>query len=191
MTQPDSSRPSSQASPAAQPPQPAHSSQSRPLQTLIGAGLVLLALLLAWGASSISAEAGYGGVGPNFLPWALSGALLVCGLLCVAQALSGGFRDLEPASGAARAHWPGFVWLSAALLLDALLITRIGFIPSCALCFALVVRGFKSAEGRTEPGLRAWLRDLLIGVAVAAPVFWMFTQLLAINLPGLTRSGWL
>lgn len=179
---------SSQAPQASAPP---HSSHSRPLQTLIGAGLVLLALLLAWGASSISAEAGYGGVGPNFLPWALSLALLVCGLLCLVQALTGGFRDLDAASGAARAHWPGFVWVSAALLLDALLIARIGFIASSALCFALAVRGFKSAEGRTDLHLRAWLRDLLIGVAVAAPVFWMFTQLLAINLPGLTRSGWL
>ena len=60
-----------------------HSSHSRPLQTLIGAGLVVLSLGLAWGASSISSEAGYGGVGPNFFPWVVSIALLVCGVLCV------------------------------------------------------------------------------------------------------------
>lgn len=173
------------------PSPPPHSSRSRPLQTLVGSGLVLLALWLAWGASAISSEAGYGGVGPNFLPWLVCLALLLCGALCVLQALSGGFRALQEGSGAGRAHWPGFVWVSAALLLNALLITTLGFILSCALCFVLSVRGFKSAEGRLDLRLRAWVRDGCIGVAVAAPVFWMFTQLLAINLPGLTRTGWL
>ena len=32
---------------------------------------------------------------------------------------------------------------------------------------------------------------LAIGAAIAAPVYWMFTKLLAINLPGLTSTGWL
>ncbi|HQX58843.1 MAG TPA: tripartite tricarboxylate transporter TctB family protein, partial [Burkholderiaceae bacterium] len=31
----------------------------------------------------------------------------------------------------------------------------------------------------------------LIGIAIAAPVYWMFTKLLAINLPGLTTTGWI
>ncbi|MCW5235862.1 tripartite tricarboxylate transporter TctB family protein [Verminephrobacter eiseniae] len=168
-----------------------HSSHSRPLQTLLGAGLALLALLLAWGASAVSSEAGYGGVGPNFLPWLVSAALLVCALLCVLHALTGGLRDLQAGSGAERAHWQGFLWVSAALLLNALLITTLGFILSCALCFVLSVRGFKSAEGQLDLRLRAWIKDGSIGMAVAAPVFWMFTQLLAINLPGLTRTGWL
>ncbi len=30
-----------------------------------------------------------------------------------------------------------------------------------------------------------------IGLAIAAPVYWAFTQFLAINLPGLTSTGWL
>jgi len=55
----------------------------------------------------------------------------------------------------------------------------------------LAVRGFKAAEGRLDLGVRAWLVDFLIGFAIAAPVYWMFTQLLAINLPGLTSTGWL
>ena len=168
-----------------------HSSRSRPLQTLVGAGLIALSLGLAWGASSVSAEAGYGGVGPNFLPWVISLALLLCGVLCVVQALTGGFRDLEEGSGDTHAHWKGFLWVSVGLLLNALLITTLGFILSCALCFLLSVRGFKSAEGQLDLRLKAWAKDFLIGVAVSAPVFWMFTQLLAINLPGLTNTGWL
>jgi len=53
------------------------------------------------------------------------------------------------------------------------------------------VRGFKSAEGRLDVSLRALLVDAAVGFAIAAPVYWMFTQLLAINLPGLTATGWL
>ena len=87
-----------------------HSSRSKPLQTLLGLGIVVLAGGLAWGASSVSSEAGYGGVGPNFLPWVVSAALLVCGVLCVAHALTGGFRELEEGSGDERAHWKGFIW---------------------------------------------------------------------------------
>lgn len=168
-----------------------HSSRSKPLQTLIGTGLVVLALALAWGASTVSSEAGYGGVGPNFFPWVVSIALLICGVLCVVHALTGGFRVLEEGSGAERAHWKGFIWVSAGLLLNALLITTLGFILSCALCFVLSVRGFRSSEGELDLRLQAWIKDSLIGVAVAAPVFWMFTKLLAINLPGLTNTGWL
>jgi len=168
-----------------------HSSRSKPLQTLVGSGLVLLSLGLAWGASSVSSEAGYGGVGPNLFPWVVSIALLICGVLCVVHALTGGFRELEDGSGDPSAHWKGFIWVSAGLLLNALLITTLGFILSCALCFVLSVRGFKSSEGELDLRLQAWIKDSFIGLAVAAPVYWMFTKLLAINLPGLTNTGWL
>ncbi|CAN7517748.1 tripartite tricarboxylate transporter TctB [Acidovorax sp. Leaf76] len=168
-----------------------HSSRSTGLQTVVGAGVLVLGCLLAWGATSISSEAGYGGVGPNFFPWVVAIVLVFCGALSILHARTGGFRELEEASGDEQAHWKGFVWVSAGLLLNALLITTIGFILSCALCFVLAVRGFKSSEGRLDLGAKAWIKDLFIGVAVAAPVFWMFTQLLAINLPGLTNTGWL
>jgi putative tricarboxylic transport membrane protein len=150
-----------------------------------------LGLLIAGGALQISSEAGYGGVGPNFLPWVVGGMLALCGACLVWEACSGGFRQLEHPSGAETGHWPGFVWVTAGLLANAALITTIGFILSCTLCFVLAVRGFRSSEGRLDLSLRALLVDALIGMAIAAPVYWMFTQLLAINLPGLTSSGWL
>lgn len=168
-----------------------HSSRSTGLQTVVGTGILLLGCLLAWGATSISSEAGYGGVGPNFFPWVVAVVLVICGVLAIIHARTGGFRDLEDGSGDERAHWKGFIWVSAALLLNALLITTLGFILSCALCFVLAVRGFKSSEGTLDMSPKAWIKDLFIGVAVAAPVYWMFTQLLAINLPGLTNTGWL
>ena len=57
--------------------------------------------------------------------------------------------------------------------------------------FALAVRGLRIAEGKAAGGVRRSAIDLVTGVAISAPVFWMFTKLLAINLPGLTASGWL
>ena len=160
-------------------------------QTLVGAGTLATGVLFMTGAWTIKSDAGYAGVGPNFLPWVVGVALLVCGAFLVYEARSGGYRDREEPSGAARGHWPGFVWVSAGILANAALITTIGFILSCALCFVFAVRGFKSAEDRLDLGVRAWLTDFAIGTAIAAPVYWMFTQLLAINLPGLTQTGWL
>ena len=69
-------------------------------QTLVGAGVLVLGLLIAAGATQISSEAGYGGVGPNFLPWVVGGLLALCGAFLVWEALTGGFRELEAASGA-------------------------------------------------------------------------------------------
>jgi putative tricarboxylic transport membrane protein len=83
--------------------------------------------------------------------------------------------------------------MSAGLLANAALITTIGFILSCTLCFALAVRGLRTAELEkigTFNG-KQFFKDLLIGFAIAAPVYWMFTKLLAINLPGLTSTGWI
>jgi putative tricarboxylic transport membrane protein len=160
-------------------------------QVAVGAGTLALAALLAAGAVGISSEAGYAGVGPNFLPWVVAAVLALCGLNLLREAFSGGFREREEPSGAAHGFWPGFVWVSAGILANAALITRIGFILSCALCFMLAARGFKSAAGRSGASPATWLADLAIGVAIAAPVFWMFTKALAINLPGLTNTGWL
>ena len=168
-----------------------NSSRSARLQVLIGVGALLVGAVFAWGAASISSVAGYAGIGPNFLPWVVGGLLALCGAFLTWEALSGGFRELEEASGADSGHWPGFVWVSAGLLANAALITSIGFILSCTLCFVLAVRGFRSSEGRLDLSLRALLVDALIGMAIAAPVYWMFTKFLAINLPGLTSTGWI
>ena len=159
-------------------------------QTLIGAGVLALAALLAWGAVGISSEAGYSGIGPNFLPWVVSAMLAVCGAWLAWQARSGGFRDMEEPSGGERGDWHAFAWVSAGLLANAMLVTRVGFILSCALCFVLAARGLRLAEGRPV-SLPVTGRDALMGLAIAAPVYWVVTKLLSISLPGLTKSGWL
>jgi putative tricarboxylic transport membrane protein len=160
-------------------------------QTLIGVGTLVLAAVMAVGATQISSEAGYGGVGPNFVPWVVAVALALCGGLLIWESVSGGFREMEEPSGDERGYWPGFGWVTAGMLLNALLITRIGFILSCTLCFVLAVRGYKASQGAPDWSALTFAKDALIGACIAAPVYWMFTKLLAINLPGLTGSGWI
>ena len=166
------------------------------LQTIVGAGIILLGLSMAMGALSIPSAAGYAGVGPNFLPWLVSIALLLCGGFMVYEARSGGFRDMgDDVDAPAKPYWGGFAWMSAGLLANAALITTIGFILSCTLCFVLASRGMRNAEGQTGNGAKTWLnvtvKDTVTGLLIAAPVYWMFTKFLAINLPGLTQTGWL
>ena len=167
------------------------------LQTLVGAGVVLIALGMAVGALGIPSTAGYAGVGPNFLPWLVSLALLACGSYMIYEARTGGFRDMddpdaqEAVTPSAKPYWGGFAWMSAGLLANAALITTIGFILSCALCFVLASRGMRNAQGQGGEVARAWVNDIVTGLLIAAPVYWMFTKFLAINLPGITQTGWL
>lgn len=165
-------------------------------QTAVALGVLALAAGLAWGAADISSEAGYAGIGPNFLPWLVAAGLALAAVFLLFEAQSGGFRDMpsplpEPALAANVPCWRGFVWMSGGLLLNAALITHLGFIVSCTLCFACAAHGLRQAQSGARQGLRSWLADAGVGVLIAAPVFWVFTKFLAISLPGLTQSGWL
>lgn len=166
-------------------------SRARLWQTGVGGAVLLVGLGLAAGATTIPSDAGYAGVGPNFLPWLVSVVLCVCGVLLVWHAQSGGFRAMETPSGAEHADWHAMAWVAAGVLANAALITTLGFILSCTLCFVLAARGLRIAEGAAAGGAMKTLLDFATGLLIAAPAFWLFTQLLAINLPGLTSTGWL
>jgi putative tricarboxylic transport membrane protein len=160
-------------------------------QVLVGAGTTALGLGMLAGAFGISSVAGYAGVGPKFLPLVVSVMLVVCGALLVREAFTGGFRDMQAPSGVERGDWPSFALMTAGILLNAALIEKIGFILSCALCFMFAMQGVRRSQGMSIKGARGWAVALAIGVAIAAPVYWMFTKLLAIHLPGVTETGWL
>nr|WP_315465047.1 tripartite tricarboxylate transporter TctB family protein [uncultured Rhodoferax sp.] len=160
-------------------------------EAAVAIGVLLLALGLGAGAWSIPSEAGYAGIGPDFLPWVVSVALLLCGGFLLLEVRRGGFLDMDDEADSEVAFWPGFIWMSVGLLVNAALITTLGFIFSCAICFVFAARGARLAQGQAGGGYRSWLNDAVVGLLIAAPVFWMFTKFLAINLPGLTQGGWL
>ena len=156
---------------------------------LIGICTLALGVLIGLGALSIPSEAGYAGVGPNFLPWVVALALCLCGGLLARQAWTGGFRNLEAPSGAGTGDWRALAWVGAGLLLNAFLIERAGFIVACTLCFVFAARGLRLAK--SDPVHRsAWLVDTCTGAVIATPTYWLFTKGLAISLPGLTSTGW-
>ena len=167
------------------------STPPRRWQLLIGAAAIAVAAVMAYGATGIPSTAGYAGVGPDFLPWVVVVALAGCGGWLVYEAASGGFRDLEAPSGAPRGDWAALAWVAAGIVANALLIERAGFIVACALCYVLAVHGLRRAEGKAWGGPRRTLLDAVTGVLIAAPVFWLFTRVLEVNLPGLTGTGWL
>ena len=171
-----------------QPPPARPSPRTLWWETLVSLVLMAVGGALAWGAIDIPSEAGYGGVGANFLPWVVALALLACGGVLLWQARRGGFRDMEASDGDERPHWPAFVWVSAGLLLNAALIAHLGFILSCALTYVLAVQGLKRAFGKPHD---TWLADAVAGLVLSAPVYWLFAKFLAISLPGLTGTGWL
>nr|WP_238139372.1 tripartite tricarboxylate transporter TctB family protein [Roseateles aquatilis] len=160
-------------------------------QTFVGIGAIVVGLVMAVGATAIPAEAGYSGVGPNALPWGVAAVLTLCGAWLVWEARTGGFRQMEPPSGAARADWLSAAWVVGAVVANAALITTIGFVLACTLCFVLAVRGLRRAEGKANGGGRQIMLDALTGVLIAAPVFWLFNKLLALNLPAITAGGWI
>ena len=174
-------------------------STTKSQEVTLSLGIIALALGLALGASGISSEAGYAGIGPNFLPLLVSAGLLLCGGFLLWESMGDGFRnvpDTEPEAMQEKPCWSGMAWMSAGLLLNAGLITTIGFILSCALCFACAAHGLRQSNASpSQVGqplrMRSWVIDIVLGLAIAAPVFWMFTKFLAISLPGLTQSGWL
>ena len=59
-------------------------------QLAMGIGALIVAAVLAWGALAIPSDAGYAGVGPNFLPWVISAALGLCGVMLIREVLTGG-----------------------------------------------------------------------------------------------------
>jgi putative tricarboxylic transport membrane protein len=146
---------------------------------------------MAWGATAIPSDAGYAGVGPNFLPWVVAVVLMLCGGFLLWEASSGGWRGMEAPSGAAQGDWTALAWVAAGVGANAALITTAGFILSCTLCFMLAVRGLRGSEGKPQGGMRGLVIDFVTGFLIAAPAFWLFTKVLGINLPGLTSTGWL
>lgn len=160
-------------------------------QKAIAIGVLALAAMFAFGAVGIPSEAGYSGVGPNFLPWVVAGVLALCGVLLLLQASRGGFTHVDAPSGAARGDWRALAWVVAGVIANAATITTVGFVLSCTLCYVLGVRGLRVAEGRSGGNPRQTGLDVLIGASIALPVYWLFGKLLSITLPGLTASGWI
>ncbi len=170
------------------------------MQRWIGGGLLLVAAGLGWGAKDIPNEAGYAGIGPSFFPWVITVGLgITAVMLLFGNRSSPATKDVAPT--AEGADWAAAAWIIAGLALNAVLLPHIGFVLGCAICYAFAVTGLRQAQSAKVRGeaeriailhrLKRGLTDLAVGVAISAPVYWLFGVLLKVKLPGLTNSGWL
>jgi putative tricarboxylic transport membrane protein len=144
--------------------------------------IVGLGAAVGAGATQLSGGGGYARVGPNLAPAVVAVGLVVLGLWLAYEAITGGWRNANPDAPAERGehafHRAAFLWVSAGLIAQMLLIHRAGFVLAQAVLFACVARGFGSARA---------LRDLAIGLVLALCVFLFFVKFLNVNLP----AGWL
>ena len=145
-------------------------------EVALSAGILALGLGAAGVTATLPSEGGYAGIGPNFMPGLVSAGLVVLGAWLLYEALRGGWRSAAAHEG--RFRQSPFLWVSAGLFAHMALIGWAGFVVAGVALFVLVARGF---------GSRRFLRDLLVGVALAAAVYLFFTQVLNVNLP----AGWM
>ncbi len=138
---------------------------------------------LAIGASRFPAEKGFTVLGAHVYPYAVAVFLGIVGVSISLQAIGGGFREPAYDSGRVTKALPGgktgACWVTAGLAICALLITHIGFVLAAALLFACSAHGF---------GSRRPARDFAIGIALALPVYWLFSIGLGVSLPPLVNA---
>jgi putative tricarboxylic transport membrane protein len=142
-----------------------------------------VAAMLALGAWLLPSDKGYSIVGTHAFPLAVSLFMAVIGGGLILQALTGGFRLLEPQAPPENAapmstRIVSVAWVSAGLLVDAFLIDHIGFVLASSLLFVAAARGF---------GSKRWIANLGIGLALSWPVYIGFTQGLGLQLPALIK----
>jgi len=159
-------------------------SSRRPVgDLLVALGVLGLGVFFTVGASIITVLPSYARIGPRFFPLVVAAGLLVCGLLLLFGALHG---EVAPPEGGedVDVHAPtdlrALLVLSAALLLDVLLIERLGFVLASTLLFWGTALGF---------GSRHYLRDALVGLVLSVVVYLAFTRLLDLNLPPGVLAG--
>lgn len=154
-----------------------------PAQLAVGASLIAISAVLAFGASRFPAEKGFAILGAHVYPYAIAMFLGVIGALTSFQAATGGRRnpasDSDKMTQALPGGKSGAAWVTVGLAGVALLITHIGFVLAAALLFACSARGF---------GSRRPARDLAIGIALTLPVYWLFTTGLGVSLPPLVNA---
>ena len=144
---------------------------------LIALGVMGLGGYFVYGALQINVAQTYARVGPRFFPFLVAFGLIVCGLLLLIQALRGQAAEPEEAEDAdvnVPIDYRAVGIIAVALVLYVLLLEVAGFIVASTVLFWGVAFAF---------GSRAWLRDPLVGLALALVVFEAFTRLLGLRLP--------
>src|SRR5262245_38232878 len=140
-------------------------------ETIIAAGVLVLAAVIIWQTAIIPVSPVYAQVGPKVVPYISALGLALLSVLLLYSALAGGWQPAEEKEVAP--DWPALLWVVGGLTLNVLLITYAGFTIASVVLFVCVARGF---------GSQAILRDASIGAAFALITYFGFAQTLGINI---------
>ncbi len=144
-------------------------------QLLIAAGVVVLGVLMALGTMQLPEATGYAKVGPRLVPAIVSGGLILLGLMLLKEAWFSGFKDVdEEEATATPTHWPAFAWISAAMIINGILMVPAGFVIAGVVMFVMTARGFGSMR---------WVQNALIGLVIASLTYAFFNYGLGLSLP--------
>lgn len=165
---------------------------SRLAEVLLGLGLIGLGIFFAVETTAIKVAPIYAKVGPTVFPWIVASALILLGALFAIQAWRRERQDQAPkprpvpgqgypaTPPAPPSDWRALLLISAALLLQAVLLQDLGFVITAAVLFYAVAYGF---------GSRRYLRDGVIAAVLAIIVYVGFTRGLHLQLPAGVLSG--
>ena len=140
-------------------------------ETIIGAGVLVLAIVMFWQTMSIPVSPIYAKVGPTVVPMMTAAALGMLGVLLLIDAWQGGWQTEEEKS--VTPDRTALLWIIAGLVLNVALIGPAGFTIASIILFVCVARGF---------GSKAIVRDALIGAAFALIAYFGFAITLGINI---------
>jgi putative tricarboxylic transport membrane protein len=147
-------------------------------ELLLGVALVIIGLLVLAGTTIITVAPTYSRVGPRVFPFAVGAGLIVVGLIYTIES----WRGAQTPSDEHQVKLLPVTLISAGLVLDALLLEWIGFIPASTLLFVLVTAGF---------GSRRYLRDFMAGLLLSILAYLTFVYGLGLNLPAGVMAAWL
>jgi putative tricarboxylic transport membrane protein len=116
----------------------------------------------------------YAEVGPGVFPLIVGAALLLAGLSLLLQGLRGQWRVVWVERDASAAPLRNVILVAAALTLNVLLFTPLGFIAASAALFTCVAAAF---------GSRRFVLDAIIGIAFATAIYVIFVHGLGLSLP--------
>lgn len=135
---------------------------------VIAAGLLALALLIAWDASRLGAGGAYARIGPQTIPYVIAICLGGLAVWTVVAAYRHDFPERE------QQDFPPVLWIVGGLIAQMALIKFAGFSIATGILFAMTARGL----GKVSLPLA-----LLSGILISAIVWFVFARLLQLTLP--------
>lgn len=150
---------------------PQHRSGLAAGELVVAIFALALAAMVYWQVSVIPVSPLYAKVGPTVFPMLTAIGLGALGVMLLISALKGGWQPDEE-----KEHAPDKMalgWILAGLVLNVLLIGKLGFTVASIILFVCVARGF---------GSKRILRDAGIAIAFSLIAYLGFAKALSINI---------